>query len=349
MYFRYRSHQIGLLIGSIILTVIVVVVIAVGLRFSVSSDYSNRGELFYSPTDTRVIPFSRAFCQGVTLITKDPDDRFNISLYRLSSVPKLTGHETFSFSGELDFSKYNYNHYLFYLHEGSTFTVSACYAQAGNRVHFYLIKGYSRYNQWTYYPTTSYAEKDFEVTDFCSSSTNKTHIYTILSPGYYYMTFLTRRMFTSDFNTHFTFNRTLYEFANESITESCSMGSNEDGDCNVGIPLSGSSTALVTVQPLDEYVDWTAHIAMRTKCNHRVWVYVIVVLFSVATGVITPLAVLVCVCACLRRRKRSQKYTSLSSDPTSVTSYPPRVDGSMDRALPSITPDLPSTTYGINA
>ncbi len=318
------------------------VAIVLSLRYTVSSDTKDNG-LEYSPTDSRIIPFSKAFCQSLTVSTDSSVYGYNISLYQLSSLPMLSGDEAFSFSRTLDFSLYVYNHYYYYLNKGSRLNVSACsQSQNSGPVTFYFIKGSRNFNRWIDLPSSLYSMDHFKVKDLCKSGKNTTHSYNITSSDFYYMVFDSINNFNEGFNVHLDFYRTIYTFKNDSVLDSCfirSMSSTQT--CSLGIPFSGS-TAFLTVRHAQP-IDWTEGISLSTSCDPRTWLYVIVAVSILLTTVAIMVSVGLCIFVVVSKRS---KYDLLSADSVPVDSakvYSPPESNDGHQSSPSYNPN-----YGTN-
>ena len=309
-------------IGSIVFSVFVVVAVVIALRYTVASDYTSDDNLEYAPRDTRVIPFVSTFCQTMSLSYQLYTYGYNPSLYLLSSPPKLTAHDTFSYSKDLTMNyvdDFDYNYY--YLYPGSGINISACLSDDSySTVYFYIIKGHKNFKSWKKYESSRYSWKKVFISDKCSSARNKTYSYDIKSEDHYFLAF--DYPTTGVVKMKASFNRTGYSFSNESVVDSCTL-QDYGTPCSVGIPLSGSGKrVLLTVQPAPDYViNWSDdEISLDTNCSPRIWTYVVISVSGVV-GLLAIVTVLVCcICICIRKKQKSHaSNTTAEINPAAET------------------------------
>ena len=256
---------------SVIFSAVLGISVILALRYKAT-------DLEYAPRDTRVIPFTRTFCQRLSITSPTNSHDYNPSLYLLSSPPKLIAHDTFAYSKDLTVNSvddFDFNYY--YLYPGSRINVSACLSDdSSSGVIFYIIKGHKNFKSWTKYESSSmYTWRKVIISDKCSSARNKTYTYDIKSEDYYFLVFDFPISGVVKIQTDF--NCTRYSFSNESVLDSCTL--RDSTHCSIGIPLSESgNTALLTVQPAPGHViDWSDDgISLDINCSPRIWTYVIV-------------------------------------------------------------------------
>lgn len=254
----------------------------IALRFTEGRSYSNRGEAYeYGPTDTRLIPFSKSFCQSLRLTTKyfrSGPNEYNLSFYMLSSKPRLFSQEKFTLSDRV--ASTTTRHFLVYMHLGSEVTVSACFIDSEiiiSSTSFLIVKGINEYDdEFAKRDIRSVAE--FSISAHCRESMRR-FSYVIKDDDYYYLIFHS----TSDFsvpmnlNVSMSLNLTQYDHLyNNTITSSCFLStSNYESTCSIPVPLSTDSYALLTIHPASSDVERFDEIPLETHCVPRLWVYIV--------------------------------------------------------------------------
>ena len=309
----YRRRPITWVIFSIVVTVLIVTLSTVSVRYTAGS-YSDDDGLDYAPTDTRIVPVSNSFCQNLELNTDDTSDSgYTATLYMLNAPPMLTGKETFSFSVAPNILSDRYDYYYFYMYPGSSFTVSACISSASSESTFILIKGNRRFSRWKeggIVPTKDF----FTIPTLCNNGA-VTKSYEISHEDNYFMIFDNTNFVDSRLQVDFNFSRTLYEFGNDTVAVKCHATTDYPDSCSVSVPLSGQ-TAFLTIEP-NSNIDWTDGITLDISCGARAWMYFIVSL-SVLVGVVAIIVPLL-VCTYLYLRKKKQASTSGSATTATAT------------------------------
>ena len=293
-----------------------VITVFASLHLGTLGSYSNDHSLQCGPTDTRIVPFSNAFCQNLSLSTDQRHFDYNSTLYILSSPPSLTGHESFSFSKHFFFYAYYYSYYRFYMHPRSYFTVSACYLVYRSDVNFYLIKGQTNFKKWEASAINPPKTKtQFKVENTCGE-TNMTHAYRINSSDDYFLVFFFN--IQAEINISLTFYRTRYEFASDSVVESCSLlpsPNNSALSCSVVVPSSTRNTALLTVIPApDTTIDWSSNvmITLSTNCSTQTWKHPIVSLACLIGLILFTTFLTMWIRECKRKNETSAHLSNVS-------------------------------------
>ena len=244
------------------------------------------------------------------------------TLYILNAQPKLTGHETFTFSVQppVDYSR-DYVFYYYYLHPGSSFTVSACLTDPTLLVDFYLFKGRNNFKNWQDYEYSPNYKDYFSVDTACSDG-NKTKSYSVGDyDNYYYLVYhysITTYV-TDGLNITATFHRTRYEIDNSTIVDSCSENSNDLGSsCSLSVPFSGHTGYLAITPVNPDTLDWTDGIDVDTVCGARIWMYAIISVCALV-GAVGVIATVIVVCVCVRRKRKQNRPTTSASTNAVVT------------------------------
>lgn len=311
--------------GAVIAIFVVMTIIMVSFSTSTVAKYGEGNDLDYAPGDTRIIPFSNTFCQGLKLTNVDWTESSYLSLYLLNSSPQLTGNESFSINEKPEFDVYDYYYYYFYLYPGSTITASPCATTTS--YFFYLIKGNKQFGQWKSDYHSHYKDR-FNVST-CGMEGTKS--YDIQEEDYYFMVFRKSDQHTADdLTVNLGFIQTYYVFSNDSVVNSCTVDyppSIDHNYCTVSVPLFAGGTVLLTVKPVpDLYVFWSEGLDLDVQCVPRVWLYAVIGLSVLLVSIVLLTLVVVCVCVCAhwRRKKQLMSVPAVSTDvASSRTSYPP--------------------------
>lgn len=274
----------------VVTAIVAIVSTAVTLRCT-APDYG--GALSCAPSDTRILPVNRYFCQGLKVTEKYDYGDINISLLILSSPPKLTGHEKFSFSEIFSFSDQPYwgpgeeHSYDYYMYKGSSFTVSACISdgESDSSSSFSLYKG------------NTYVDSQ-EIDEQCGNGQNFSYTYHVKDEDYYWLVFSVQRTHvfeSAQLKVYAEFNRTRYEVSSiDSISHFCLFSGSEHDSCSVSVPFSGNLTVLLTLSP-GYGVNWAEDgVKLNFTCVPRDWMYAVIVLavfISLASIIVT---ILVC-------------------------------------------------------
>jgi hypothetical protein len=256
------------------LLVIVLIIISLGLRFTIGVSYSNEGQS-YGPTDTRLIPFSNLFCKSLSLQTNYNDsDEYDISFFMLSSKPLLFELENHTIS-ETIAAKIR-QQYLFYMHSGSHITVHACFAESTEVVPFtslYIVKGIHEYNGGYLKSDTKSIVAEFAISYDCENNSLSYHIE---DDDFYYLIFQASVFGMAPvlhLNVIMSFNSTHYTIQPNSTVDSCTI--NFGSACSLSVPLSSERYALLSIHPLSSNINLLEKIPLDTHCNPRLWVYVL--------------------------------------------------------------------------
>lgn len=307
----YRRRPLTWIVASIVFTVLIIVSASITFGFTATSDYTSDDGLHYAPTDTRIIPVSGTFCQGLKLRVDKSLSGYTASLYMLDSRPELTGNETFSINASTYLDDYVY--YYYYLYPGSSFTVSSCIDEdTYSSVSFYLIKGHGHYDQWVDSFHTAPTEDTFTISASCSNGTSDVHTYHIDDEDYYYLVFDSHYL---ELKMHMTFYRTRYELPPTTSGDSCTVYADYyDDSCSVGVPLSSKTAFLVVAPRAYTEVDWTEGIGLDTKCVARVWMYVVICLSCLIGLLLILVPLLACIIIKCCKKKATPTVTAVQSD-----------------------------------
>jgi hypothetical protein len=256
------------------LLVIFLVSIFLGLRFTIAVSYSNEGQS-YGPIDTRLIPFSKTFCQSLSLQSNyNGSDEYDISFFMLSSKPLLFELENHTIS-ETIAAKIR-QQYLFYMHSGSHITVHACFAESTEVVPFtslYIVKGIHEYNGGYLKSDTKSIVAEFAISYDCENNSLSYHIE---DDDFYYLIFQASVFGMAPvlhLNVIMSFNSTHYTIQPNSTVDSCTI--NFGSACSLSVPLSSERYALLSIHPLSSNVNLLEKIPLETHCKPRLWVYVL--------------------------------------------------------------------------
>ena len=263
----------------------------------------NEDDQAYGPTDTRVISVSNALCERVQFNTTKSPDGYRVSLYRLNSRPKLTGHKTYSLLNERpSFLFDEYQFYYSYMPKGSKVNMSACLLQPNQDIAFYMIKGSTNFRRWK----TNYGHyiHQIQINESCGKS-NSTYSYTVPSDDFYYLVFDSLRTASNTLNISMYFEHTQYEVDDNTVDDHCSQNTSPflPGYCSLEFPFSGSYI-LLQVAPIDSTaeIDWKFSVSIDIGCSPRVWMYFMISL-SVLIAVVAILVMFLCLyCICCTKR-----------------------------------------------
>ena len=296
----------GFCIGFFLLaTFIIVLSISLSIRYN---DYDSTGDNGYAPGDTRIISYSRSFCEGLTLSGTD-----TATLYLLDSTPPLSDpsypvSETFNPTVGYSSNIYIY----FYLHKGSQAEVTYC-LDYGGLLEFAIIKGKDNFNEWKYEGGSSHTEQYFTVSNDCSSG-SRSFSYTVVSGDTYYFAFGNTGYDSVRLTASLNLKRTEYLPNQVEVHDSCTSGSILD--CTVSVPYGSDYVALLEVDGND-YLPPVDGLYFSWSCKPRVWIYVLIVLVPLLfVFIVTTISLTVCI---IYVRKKSQRYATL---PTATAETP---------------------------
>ena len=321
--------------------------LSIGIIFLLRKDYTDDDGLEYAPTDTRVVSFSNTFCEGLDLSSDEYDitTGYTAKLFMLSSPPKLTGHESFSFSKTISKSTNELYYIYFYMYPGSKLTISAC-SDDYLGPSFYLIKGNNNLKP----PFSTKNMGHFNVVHCGNGDANKKYPYSISSEDHYYMIF--EFFLSNSVHMQMTFYRTRYEITNNgSVVDACSVSTRQFSPrCSVTVPLSGEIAFLV-VKPIDyQNFDWSDGVQLDVTCKPRGWVYVLIFLACLTCG--TALIVAIGICVCVWRSKKKDHVALPIETNSTITFSAPDLDSSplisYPPVSPPINPEFEPASYGSN-
>lgn len=340
--FYYKRQTVCFAVGAIFSIVTVVIALSL-ISYSSSKLYTTDSSLKYAPSDTRIIPFSNALCQELTLSSNEGaigTGAYKLTLEMLDSPPLLSGVETFSFTDRPYFSDHHNYNYL-YLYRGSSVNVSTCYHKIrdNNELNFYLLRGRDNFQRFVHDNSKVYVGT-YKVNESCNTGALTIHTYSIQDDGYYYFDFTATVISNSDLNFTLSFNRTYYQ-ATSNTSNNCSLMSYNTQSCSVGVPVVGG-TALLQVSPVPgAQVKWGVKVSLTVKCSTRIWMYTIIGVLVLVGSALLSLAVGALLYCLFSKKKglKKKKYTPLTP-PVS----PPNcqsIDASLDTG--SLKPNNAST------
>lgn len=286
------------------MVVLIVVICSISIRYS---GVQGGSENYYAPGDTRIVSYNPAFCQSLTL--KDTSST-GATLYLLKEKPALTGSDNFTITQQYNILFGNEYHLYYYLHQGSDVSGTMCLV-SGATSKFYFIKGTNNFNRWQDDKRSSHALVYFDIIAPCSSPRVFTH--SITSEDQYYFVFYNPIYASSKVYTTLTFNRALYQIANQNdIVDSCFTGG-RSSTCTLDVPFQSNYTALIIVDSSESMDD---NISIDTSCGARVWMYAVITVVPVLFVVLCIIGTVVtCV---LVKRHRQKKYEPLNDPPTAT-------------------------------
>lgn len=335
------------MIFSILIVIVVVVSTSVTVRYTASGDNDDQA---YGPTDTRIISVSNALCERVQFNVATSQEGYQVSLYRLNSQPKLTGHETFSLINEQpSFLFDEFKYYYYYMPKGSKVSMSACLLQPNQDIAFYMIKGVSNFERWK--DDYGHYIREIQIRQPCGSG-NSTYSYTVPSDDFYYLVFDSSKSVSNALNISMYFDRTRYEFDNNTVIDHCSWDTTYfSGYCSLGVPLSGGYT-LLQVAPVDDTeIDWKFSVYADIGCRARIWMYFVISL-CVLVGVVGILVMffVFLYCFCVRTKKGTTSTTTANTtvEPKNLTagSEAPNAPLLHEVPPPTTNPSYPQQDYG---
>ena len=323
-----------------VVTFIIVLSVSLSIRYN---DYDSNSDRAFAPGDTRILPHSSSFCDGLTLSGDD-----SATLYLLRSTPPLSGPtNNLTTKFEADNPADNYKYLYYYLYPGSKMEMKYCLSGMRGPLTFALIKGKSNFNSWKDDGDSYHTLTQFTVSNPCSQSI-MTFPFVFTSEDTYYFVFDNLQLRSVPLDATLVLNRTEYLPNQVSHYDSCNILFY--GQCSVSVPYRSGYVALLEVNS-DDTGGPDSNLNYSWSCNPRVWIYVLIVLLPLLFVLVTMLIVLtVCI---MYVRKRSQKYTNLPTvametpaDPVDATIATTTVL-TTPTAPPLVTPTYnPPPTYG---
>jgi len=307
-----------------LMVVACVAAIYLSIKYSSIGNSAEPSGLWYSPNDSHLVPVSGTFCNKLYVWADNGAEDYNISLFMLSSRPRLTENDFISISRQITFYSSDngyYKVYYYYLYQGSKVNMSACYQdEGGHGVFFYLIKGNSTYHHVKeQFPNieTGQSEGWFQVDYQCNNGRNCV-MYTVTKSDFYYFLFYHQKESVASkfLNISLALNCTKYVPSKDSMSKECISRSVDDKSCSVAVPLSGRYVLLV-LKPNEwnKGVNWVRDKELlSTKCDPRIWMY-IVLAFAVSLGIVLGLLVAIFVCiAATKYHKKRVHYPAIQRD-----------------------------------
>lgn len=244
----------------------IIVSTMIGLRYARGRSFTNSG-LDYGPTETRLIPYSYMFCQGLKLENKYSGSQgYNLSLHLLADDPFLSEQNVITISS---IKEYNSKEW-YYIHSGSRVTVNACYNNSRIYEVTYLTLNIAR-------GVSKSVEKRFSFSS-CEAGGNVSLSYLFEEEGFYYILFYSdcHPYCSLSLNLNFSIFITNYNSHNNTVVSSCSISTSKFGSsCSVNVPYN-KNYALLTIQPDNSSdVEIYDKISLETECEPRVWLYVV--------------------------------------------------------------------------
>ena len=316
-----------------------------------SGDAAVEVPVFFSPGDTRIVPFGSFFCDEVTLV--DKGSTTGSTLYLITDTPPLTDQNSFTINSSLTLTSNNYNYWNYYLYPGSNFTTTVRTRDSLSRPargRFYLFKGRSSFQQWIKNPCSN---QDSAIATFSisrpSSGTSFYHKFTFLvqdEDEYYFVYYSSRDQSTVlRLDVAIYVNRFQYSISDLTTAASCSA---IGGQCSLNVPPDSNYRALI-VTDIPDNPDWEENVDVSLICSsNREWAYVVVVLIPIlviAVGCIAA-TILGCVCwrSCRHHAAVSHRHQPSQTTASSVqllritelgTHSGPKYTARLDRADPA--------------
>lgn len=306
----YGYHRWGWGVGgSIFAVVIMLIVIAVSIRYT-GDENASSGVPYYAPGDTLLLSYSSSFCESLTL--RDTSS-IPATLYVLDKKPQLSGFNNFSVSIDQPVSPGDYYYLEYYLYPGANLSLDACVTS--QPVNFYVVRGQDNFNDWIDNPSGGSAQETLVISTLCSSG-NTSHIFHFRDRAKsYYFPFDNFGRVSTSVRATFRFERPEYIIAdNSTILKECHAGGTQGSSCNINIPLGSSYHVLLVVDPPFDG-DWSHNVNVDWFCNARIWLYVVVVVAPLLFSVLCIILIAV-TCWCVKT-KRWKKYRPLSEPSTS--------------------------------
>lgn len=271
------------MIFSIVAVIIIMLSVALGLRFT-----GTRDVLSYTVTlgDTQLITFNSFFCQGVYL----ESNMRSADMYVTGKYPPLSGRsdiflsasfqitdytEYVDYYGWYDFGEIYYNKEIDYvtwnfrLYKGSVIELTACLTSQGNGdAKFFLVKGRRKYSLWKDNPN-KYSEGHYTINP-CFGLIDK-FMYEVNDSDEFYFVFYASEG-QPKVNISLYLNRT--EYSVDDANPSCTAEHNKP--CCIDIPLHQYQYAvIITNNTSTDDIKYGDEINLIWKCISRDWIYVI--------------------------------------------------------------------------
>lgn len=249
------------------------------LRFTLGTSFSNNGRS-YGPTDTKLIPFSKTFCQSLSLQTNfNGSNEYNISFFMLSHQPQLFGQRSFSILERI-FAEVE-QHYLVFMLSGSNVTASACFLDGAPIVpstYIYIVKGTHGYSGGYLDSKSKSIVADSYISYDCHIN-RKPLSYSVDDDNFYYLIFQTNEIGDKPLlhlEVSMSFYQTHYAVYDDPIISSCTLlSSNLGSKCSLPVPLAPESYVLLSIDPVSSDVEKLDEIPLETYCEPRLWVYIL--------------------------------------------------------------------------
>ena len=220
----------------------------------------------------------------------------------LSSPPPLTDVELFNISGTVTLrDKVVYYQLNFYLNEGSRVLLTACELYDDlDSVLFYVFKGSNNFNRWI---ANDFIDDYYEESHFVFSGLPcRTISYDVTESDRYYFAFYDHLHYNeADVKVLFQFQRSVYHISLDSVVSNCSFPLDGQSKCSVGVPLSSGNAAVLSLNT-SLPVDYEQGASISISCQPRAWLYAVITMSAVVTGVIVTILVTVCVYKIIKKR-----------------------------------------------
>ena len=276
--------------------------------------------VFFSLGDTRIVPlpFNSFFCSELTLEANTAVT--GASVYLITDTPPLTNN-SFTFSTYFSTGSYQYEYWSYFLYPGSNFSTSVRVIFPRREGIFYLIKGYSNFQQFVDNPQS----QPNEVLDFFSIPCLRQYThqvsFQVQEEDDYYLVYQARQTCTSRrvsslyLSVRISVSRFLYSTAGLTNAPQCSAPS--IGQCSLNVPNDPNYRALIAVTAIPRDNTLGGFLDINLHCSSsRGWAYAVVVLVPLllVVGVINTTAILLVV-----RRRDSLRATCCRRHNTQTT------------------------------
>ncbi len=250
-----------------------IIAIMLDLHKLKGKSFSNSGQ-DYIPNETRLIPFSKYFCQSLKLVTNyTGNSEYNASLHIIENYPFLFDHSILYIESTEHLTKNK----LYYFHFGSLVNIEACNQES-------LISNYCSMNISKIFSDGSTSYVDGFTIISCEEGVS-THTFSFDDEGYYF--FNVSHFDFCDMYVRMSLNATSYSLYSNTSISSCFVSTSKyNSSCSVNVPFSKTTYALLTIEPNSSAVNSKYDdIPLETICEPRVWVYLVAFILLISLAI----------------------------------------------------------------
>lgn len=306
LLFSLRKQVFWWLCAGVVITLVVMLVLILSVRYSRSISNNANTDLF-QPIETVLIRFPFPFCQRLSIDSTHVSLPVVASLLLLNETPLLDREisENISTVAKLLNSYYYSKRYLY---PGSNASYSACYVTPvkGAPVTFYLVKGDDNFSRWKAGVSNSYIRNE-SIVALCESNSNSTFTYEVEAEDQYYFIFKSNKGFLSTVGITYVFDFILYQASNNTIMSMCFILLDGLTSCSLEVPLTFEPVVLLSLDLVEnDTVIVDTYFKLEVECDIRVWLYVVIAISAfILVGFLVE-SFIVTVYLCLRRYKKSE-------------------------------------------